>query len=783
MFGLWGLVLSAAMAAAQPIPMPSAGKIIAGLERDDNQSVLSGWIDSYNLTRGPASFHLGPGEMRLFDFGSGRIAGMVYRGEGTFSYIPPDKAEAHQLRRFAGVDTLRAGFEKLTIFFTADLGHFSDTASFLRTPVEPKAWDQLAEAADDIFEHMHINMTNELLSDLLVEGPGRYLCAYFELDGEQMAFFEDPSRDDLYALYNFVIYKKHIEDDDDDVSNDQFISEPFANQWGGCSPDAGLPSERGIAPIDITRYDIQSRIGGNGDMPVRCVIHYTVLRPGRRHVNFTWYDKNNPVSAVDGAGRELLIVHRKDEGGLTSRRKDEYGFGIVLDEPLEAGREDSLAIQYDCKSLRNIYGIYYPVEIGSWYPQNPIRDVATYSITYDCDDYFRVVCGGRLAETKTEDGRTVSRWMYDDPINYTTFAIGKFESKEFTAAGAPTVEAFILKDAPHTELAIELSAAGIVSSGDMLGMVGNDVANSLAFYTSILGPCPFDTVRAVELLLWGPGQSSPGLVHLSWSTFQYDDIAGYDESYRAHETAHQWWGHTIDYESYRDTWIGEGLAEYCGIWYFQLTSQDKKAFEYMMSRKRERIISGADVRSVGSKAGPVVMGQRLISSKTDDYTPVVYYKGGYIFHMIRYLLHDYKTGSDDAFAAFLKDLALKYKDKIITTEGLRELLKDHVGGDMGWFFDQWVYGTEIPRYTFHSEWSKTLDEKYRVTCHVRQDKVPEGFKMLVPLTVLFDDEKYIHFKVWVDKPETEIELPPLPYKPKKIIFNTYDAVLCGVEYR
>jgi len=37
--------------------------------------------------------------------------------------------------------------------------------------------------------------------------------------------------------------------------------------------------------------------------------------------------------------------------------------------------------------------------------------------------------------------------------------------------------------------------------------------------------------------------------------------------------------------------------------------------------------------------------------------------------------------------------------------------------------------------------------------------------------------RYIHMKIWVDKPETVAELPLLPYKPKKIIFNTYDAVL------
>jgi len=96
---------------------------------------------------------------------------------------------------------------------------------------------------------------------------------------------------------------------------------------------------------------------------------------------------------------------------------------------------------------------------------------------------------------------------------------------------------------------------------------------------------------------------------------------------------------------------------------------------------------------------------------------------------------------------------------------------------MSWFFNQWVYGTDIPKYRFSFNAEKTREGKYKVKCCVQQSDVPDNFKMIVPLTVIFDDDRYIHFKIWVDKPEEIIELPLLPYEPKKIIFNTYDAVL------
>jgi len=146
--------------------------------------------------------------------------------------------------------------------------------------------------------------------------------------------------------------------------------------------------------------------------------------------------------------------------------------------------------------------------------------------------------------------------------------------------------------------------------------------------------------------------------------------------------------------------------------------------------------------------------------------------------MIRYLLHDYRTGSDDAFAFFLKDLVVKFNNRPITTHGLQEVLENHVGEDMNWFFNQWVYGIDIPEYRFSYDCKKTPEGKYRVTCHVNQKNVPDDFKMIVPLTVLFDGDRYIHLRIWVDRPENIVDLPLLPYKPEKIIFNTYSAVLC-----
>jgi hypothetical protein len=754
-----GLLFFAILLFADSLMAIDAEQVVYNLEKNEKQSVLQGRVDAWAIKRGNAEFSLGPGEATLFDFESGRIAAIVFTGRGTLRYAPPNDIEAYQIRRFTKNDTLDEEFDRIVFYFTVELDDFPDTSGFARTAVDKKAWELLREADHEKLDKLGDNVGNRMMGDLLAGGPGTYLCAYiFPKNGPQMIFVENPLSDDLYRLYR----------------NHRNTVSRSLDVLSGYSPDGDLPSQRGVMAIDIKNYDIRSRIESGGRMMVDCTVRYTPLRWGRQFFFLWWYGENKPLSVIDSHGDSLYFINRKDEPGL----------GIVLNEPMEIGREDSVLIRYQCKSLENRWGVYYMSITGQsfWYPWNEVRDVATYDLTYNCIEDYQVISCGDSIEAHREGNRLISRWRIADPVGFASFNIGSFDTKAIEAEGVPPVRVYMSHGIPHDKIEQMLAYYGDLSGGDMIGRVGADVTNALSFYTSLFGPCPFNAIKVTEIPM-SHGQGPPGLIHLSWGTFQQESSAGSDEQFRAHEVAHQWWGNQVSNESYRDTWIIEGLAEYCGFWFYQMSSKDNKSnCDRTLENWRERLISGVGVVSEGSKAGPVVMGGRLTSTKSADYSLVVYEKGAYIFHMIRYLLHDYKTGSDSAFAAFLKDLAVKYKGKIITTEGMRSLLEKHVGGDMGWFFDQWVYGTAIPKYTFGYDNAPTADGKFQVRCHVKQEGVPDNFAMMVPLTVTFEDERYIHLRILVDQPEADIDLPTLPLKPKKIVFNTYGAVLCDVKY-
>jgi hypothetical protein len=72
------------------------------------------------------------------------------------------------------------------------------------------------------------------------------------------------------------------------------------------------------------------------------------------------------------------------------------------------------------------------------------------------------------------------------------------------------------------------------------------------------------------------------MIHLSWYTFLGMSEKGEDESFRAHEMAHQWFGIGVEPASERDAWLSEGFSEFAGMWYMQLILQDNDKYFKML---------------------------------------------------------------------------------------------------------------------------------------------------------------------------------------------------------
>jgi aminopeptidase N len=183
------------------------------------------------------------------------------------------------------------------------------------------------------------------------------------------------------------------------------------------------------------------------------------------------------------------------------------------------------------------------------------------------------------------------------------------------------------------------------------------------------------------------------------------------------------------------------------------------------------------------------MGFRLSSPKTgwDIYGDLVYPKGAYILHMIRMMMWTQKEG-DERFKATMHDLVNTYRLQAVTTEDFKAIVEKHMSPQMDldgnqkmdWFFNQYVYGTDLPAYHFEGQVS---DNAGGDSLHFKltQSGVSPNFKMLVPIYLEFADGKVIRVGAvhitGSDTLEQTANIPKLPGHVKRVSINHFYDVL------
>ena len=99
-------------------------------------------------------------------------------------------------------------------------------------------------------------------------------------------------------------------------------------------------------------------------------------------------------------------------------------------------------------------------------------------------------------------------------------------------------------------------------------------------------------------------------------------------------------------------------------------------------------------------------------------------------------------------------------------------------GKMDWFFNEWVYGTEVPKYRFEYSVVPDSEGKFLLKFTLAQSGVSENFKMLVPVYLDVDGKIVRLGQVNIVGNSTTQELKvKLPVKPKRVLINAWHDVL------
>ena len=183
------------------------------------------------------------------------------------------------------------------------------------------------------------------------------------------------------------------------------------------------------------------------------------------------------------------------------------------------------------------------------------------------------------------------------------------------------------------------------------------------------------------------------------------------------------------------------------------------------------------------------MGFRLSSEKTgfSVYQDLVYPKGAYILHMIQMMMWTPKEG-DARFIVMMHDFVNTYRLKAATTEDFKAIVEKHMSpgmdmdgnGRMDWFFNEYVYGTDLPAYHFEGQVTPN-DAGSSLHFKLTQSGVPPTFKMLVPIYMELADGKIIRLGV-INIPgdktiDQTVNLGKLTTPVKRVLINYYYDVL------
>jgi hypothetical protein len=315
-----------------------------------------------------------------------------------------------------------------------------------------------------------------------------------------------------------------------------------------------------------------------------------------------------------------------------------------------------------------------------WYPRAGDIDRATYDVTFTHPPGLTVLSPGDGA-----DHRRVTT-----PIAGFTFEISRYKVEEFDAGPV------------HVSLAYDPD--GRTLNRDVKKEIRDAIVASLAYFSEKFGPYPAKHLTVVTV----PrdfSQSVLGFITLSTSMMedyaQFGPIFGVEDrrTIVAHEIAHQWWGNSVGWESYRDQWLSEAMANYAAAQFGhdKLDWTDRVHID-PLSRWQSSLLDTADNGRIVESLGPIVLGQRLSSSKASNaYQSIIYKKGGIVLTMLAREL------GDENFSKILTAIAQLAANRVVSTERFLDLVSKAAGGvDLKPFADQFIYGTGVAdvRYTY-----------------------------------------------------------------------------------
>jgi hypothetical protein len=767
--------------------------------------------DNFTLTMDVGIFQFKSGTITLLGLVNRVETGAIFVGQGHFTLKPIGTINTREMIRRTGSPAAEEDFTEVVFRFTGD--HFREFVGTLGTKVEtPSEAAAAFQHWKDKVRHRH-------------EIPAGFTQAM--LEGEAI---DNVDADVLSAIYNpkhpsfFNAYMRGTPHKDlrffvrERVGAIPELDSPeevaLINCDGGEMQDGVWYSEHLMSEIQAhtansredkrlfatKRYNIETVIAKNDHLHSRAIITFEALVPGERVLKFRLLPNLRVTRVTDQNGQDIHFIQED--------KKLDGSFYAVLDEAPKMGQEHSISVEYaGDKVLTNAgNGSYYVSARESWYPNlNGFGEKALYDLTFKVPPSNIVISVGKLQGQTTEAGFAVSHWVTPMPVAVAGFNYGQYKRIDYPDTITHyELSGYYLTDLPDSLRPYEHSAfLSAMAPTAMTKYALDQTRAQMQVCTTFFGKAPYDNVYITEQPNFNFGQSWPGLVYLPisayidstqrWMLFGHIDTKfnGFVQEVTPHEVAHQWFGHGVGWASYHDQWLSEGFAEFAAGLFLQQAVGPKWQKDYIdfWERQRVRILEKNNFGVSPNDAGPLWLGLRLISPRSEQaYQGDTYSKGAYVLLMLRSLMyadHSSADNRDQPFIDMMHDFMESYHDSPASTESFKAIAEKHMtkqmdlqqNGRLDWFFNEWVYGMQVPRYGFKYELQPADGGKVKVHAEITQNEVDDHFAMLVPIFGDFGNGMVRLGQIAMVGNSTRTIDFVLDRQPKKIALNAYKDIL------
>jgi hypothetical protein len=755
-------------------------------------------VTDLTLKRDVGAITLRSGRVSFLPPVLGKVAVGVFTGDGEFTLTPFIDIEKRYLKLATERESVVEPFDRAVFYFT------DETWQAIKSAGKESAPDQrMKDTLRDFRNRMRRNTERpRSLVEALHSGED-----VENLEALTLSYLHNPNRAPFFSAYIFG--KKHgdlrfhirphgalpqmlspeevalINYDVAGKEEGVWYLSHLESEWKG----GAASSSEDKRVIDAEHYQIETTINGE-KLTAKCELTFAGLADGERVLRFNLLPTLRATKVVFG-GKEIDYIQEK--------KNEDSAFYAILPEPVVKGQKYKISVEYQGdKVLADEGGGNFAVGARtSWYPSvNAFNDRATFDLTFLTPKQYVLVGVGKQVKEGKEGDFAVSRWTSEVPLAVAGFNYGKFKKQAVTDEQSKyQIEGYATSELPNWMRGAE--EIGGMTPTRLTEKALVESQNSIRIFNHWFGELPYGRIAISQQPQPNFGQSWPTLVYLPiiafldstqrWQMFGMNNsLTNFIQEVTPHEVAHQWWGHIVGWASYHDQWISEGFSDFSASLFLQYTEGGKlDKYLKFWENQRKAILEKNQFGLRPNDVGPIWMGQRLSTPKAPGAYQMVYPKGSYILHMLRWMMHDRQT-QDQKFIAMMRDFVKSHFNDNASTESFKAIVEKHMtpqmdldgNKGMSWFFSQWVYGTEIPRYKFEYSLTPESDGKVTLRGKVTQSDVSPNFKMVVPIYVDFGKGIIRLGTIPVMGNMTTDEFPvKLPERPKRVMINYHHDIL------